>query len=747
MLGKRTTAGFVIVALAVAATGIAGIVQLREARQAGDLARRTQQALGAIAQVEIDLTNAETGQRGYLLTGDPAYLLPYEQGKAAVQQSLQRLHRLTGTSQSQQARLRQVEALVTTKLDELRETIDKRRAEGLDAALVIVRSNVAIATMDRVRELLAAARQEEESLLNTRLLSRSSGFWWASRVVLGGSALALVAIALSLFWVNRSAAARRRAEWQTRESEERLRVTLRSIGDAVIATDTNGRIVFMNTVAETLTGWPEPMARGRPLDEVFRIVNEYTRATVENPVSKVLREGVILGLANHTILLARGGDEIPVDDSGAPIRDADGEVMGVVLVFRDVRDRKRAEEEHARLLGEEDARRLAEDANRAKDEFLAILSHELRSPLQGIVGWLTVLRDQRSDAATQQRALQAIERGVRQQAQLVNDLLDASRIMAGKLQLEAAPLELNAIVQNCIDEMLPLAREKGIEVTSQVDDCGTVLGDAHRLHQSVANIVANAVKFTPNGGSIEVRCQHESGDVVVTVRDSGEGIPAEFVPHLFDRFSQAGGSRVRSVSGLGLGLSIARQIIELHGGTIRAQSDGPGLGATFTLRLPRAAVDVDRERRAREPAPTVSLSGVAVLVVDDDLDTRDSMTLLLAQRGASVRSAASVSEALELYAREAAQVVVSDLSMPEQDGHHLVRTLRDADAGRRLIAVALSGFTTEEDRRRARDAGFDAYLAKPVDVEGLIATIRNLVDDAGPKRSAKLQGASDKTEG
>jgi PAS domain S-box-containing protein len=728
-LGWRESLGYAVVAAAVTAAGWAAYSQVVAAREAGDRARQALLVLRQIAEVQNQLLNAETGQRGYLLTGEDAYLQPYEQSRASATAALAELKRLTANDPRQQERVGVVDALTTAKLDELRETVERQRTAGADAALALVRTHVGKGIMDRVRSLLDDMAKEETAALDRRSIERSVGFTLAGRVAVLGSGVALVAVALSTLALNRNVRRRAAVERTLRESEERLRVTLRSIGDAVIATDARGRVVFMNQAAQALVGWSEREALARPLDDVFQVVHEITRSRVESPVARVLREGAVVGLPSHSALLARGGGELPIDDSGAPIRDADGELMGVVLVFRDASERKRQAREQERLHQEAAARAEAERANRTKDEFLAILSHELRSPLQGILGWLTVLREMRSEPA-QQRALQAIERGVRQQAQLVNDILDISRIVAGKLHLERKRVDLAAVVEECVDQAVPEAQERQQRLESEVADCGIVLGDRHRLRQSVTNLLANAVKFTPSGGRIEVSCRREGDAAVVTVCDDGEGIAPEFLPHIFDRFSQAGGDARRRgpTGGLGLGLSIVRQIVEVHGGTVGATSPGVGHGATFTIRLPLAPLTAgDGERDAPPPRPRgATLEGLSILLVDDDAETRESLALLLGLRGASVQHAGSVADALARCAEHPPDVVISDISMPDQDGYALVEALRRADAERRPLVVALTGFASASDRSRATGAGFDAHVSKPIDFDELVGTILGL---------------------
>lgn len=726
VLDGRTTTGYAIALLAILIAGAAGYWQVVEARQAGDQRLRTQRAINDADRIELDLVDAETGQRGYLLTADPSYLRPFEEGSAAVATQLDRLRRALDADTAQRARLETVAALIGEKLAELRRTIALRQAGDAAAALTIVQTGGGRATMDRIRAILGEVREAESQRLQQRDTVRSGRFERAGRVVVAGSALALVVVAFATLALNGSVRRRRQAERRVRESEERLLVTLRSIGDAVIATDPAGRVVFMNPVAEQLTSWTQREAAGQPLDAVFRIVNEQTRAVVESPVAKVMREGVIVGLANHTVLLGRDGRETPIDDSGAPIRDAGGEIMGVVLVFRDVSDRKQAQQQHDRLMEEQSARLAAERASAVKDEFLAVLSHELRSPLQGILGWLGVLRAGGDDPTQQARALQAIERGVRQQAQLVGDLLDASRVVAGKMHIERAGLDPAALLRECLDEIQPLVSEKGVALEIEVADCGAVMGDVRRLRQSISNVLANAVKFTPAGGRITVHCRKEGERVVLTVSDTGEGIDPQFLPHLFDRFSQAVARRPHPSGGLGLGLSIARQIIDLHGGSISARSDGLGRGSSFEIVLPGAA-DLPAIVR-RERSGGVSLAGLSVLLVDDEADTREALKVLLSLRGAVVHDAASVSEALDVYGRNRPQVVVSDISMPGQDGYELAAALRRDGNG--PLTIALTGYAADSDRRQASDSGFDAHIAKPVDVDELVAVIAGLRDVA-----------------
>jgi PAS domain S-box-containing protein len=701
------------------------------------------------------------------------------------------------------------------------------------------------------------------------------------------------------------------------DAEDRARrwftTTLRSIGDAVIATDARGLITFMNPVAEAITEWTESEARGQPLDEVFVIFSETTRAPVESPVAKVLREGKVVGLANHTVLRSKRGREVPIDDSGAPIRNEAGELFGVVLVFRDVSreksERARREfltkagealvasldyqvtlatvarlavpviadwcavdivepgatvpsqaavahsdpsklrfaeelgkryppdpnartgspevirsgkaelyseipdallqagardDEHLRLIrelrlesamvvplkargrtlgamtfvyaesrrryGDEDLafaeefarraamaienafalkqveaarvqeRRLRDDAeiaSRAKDEFLAMVSHELRTPLNAILGWTVILR-RRKPSEEADRALAIIERNAQAQAKLIEDVLDISRIISGKLALTLGPTNIADAVTAAVETVTPAAQAKGIVIhVAGMDGDLAITADADRVQQIVWNVLSNAVKFTPKGGSIRVSATREGSDVSIAVRDSGEGIEREALPFVFEVFHQADASTTRRHGGLGLGLAIVKQLVLAHGGTVHAESDGAGKGATFVVQLPaRSAIPaVRRGPRAAavpdeptESAALVRLDGLRILVIDDEADALDLVRHVLRECGAEVHAASSAKDAFETFARVRPDVIVSDIGMPGEDGYSLIRRIRamPAENGGRTPAVALTAYAREEDAQRAFSAGYQMHVVKPVEPDRLMDVVANL---------------------
>jgi PAS domain S-box-containing protein len=550
-------------------------------------------------------------------------------------------------------------------------------------------------------------------------------------------------VALALF-----ASSRRFAEKRLRQQREWLRVALSSIGDAVIATDLNGVVNFINPTAEATTGWTMAEVADKPLNEVFHIVNEETREPVESPFAAIKRKGNVVGLANHTLLIARDGREIPIEDSGAPIKDQSGKTMGVIIVFHDVSERRRAEKEREQLLRREQAARSeAEAANRLKDEFLATVSHELRTPLNAILGWASLLNRRTLDEATIRGAASVIERNAKGQAEIINDILDVSRIINGKLRIDPQAVALAPIIQAAVDTVYPAAAAKAISITVSLDrQAGLIQGDPDRLQQIVWNLVSNAIKFTPKDGRIEVRLERAAMHVEIKVSDSGIGIDTQFLPYVFDRFRQADSSMTREHGGLGLGLAIVRHLVELHGGTVAAESHGAGQGAVFTVRLPIAEVGEAPARLAEDSlhytdqpaaaselaASTTDLRGLRVLVVDDDPDTREILCMVLSQYGAEVRAAGSSHDALGAFREWKPNVLISDIGMPDEDGFAFiekVRTFAPEDGGN-IPAAALTAYARDEDRQRARSAGYQIHISKPVDPTKLATVVAGLAKRA-----------------
>jgi CheY-like chemotaxis protein/nitrogen-specific signal transduction histidine kinase len=393
------------------------------------------------------------------------------------------------------------------------------------------------------------------------------------------------------------------------------------------------------------------------------------------------------------------------------------------------------------LASEQDARRAAEDANRLKDEFLSTVSHELRTPLTAINGWALMLRGGRLDAVQSARALETIVRSARSQNQLIDDLLDVSRIITGKLRLDVAPLKLGSIIEAAVETVRPAAKAKGIHMSALLDsEADSVSGDAERLQQVVWNLLSNAVKFVPQGGRVEVRLGRADSHVEIIVADNGQGVAPEFLPHVFERFRQEDSGTSRQRGGLGLGLAIVRHIVELHGGTARAASEGLGKGATFKVALPIArarAVSPDEPRgkagvRLAPEDPSL-LAGLRALFVDDEADARELIAMMLAKGGAEVRTAVSAKDALAACDEWRPDVLISDIGMPGEDGYTLMKKLRarESERGGHIPAIALTAYGRREDRLRALSVGYEYHVHKPVEPAELLLAVASLANRTG----------------
>jgi PAS domain S-box-containing protein len=388
----------------------------------------------------------------------------------------------------------------------------------------------------------------------------------------------------------------------------------------------------------------------------------------------------------------------------------------------------------------DEARQRAEEANRAKDEFLAMVSHELRTPLNSMLGWTRLLRSGRLDEKAFTRGLETVERNTLSQAQLIEDLLDVSRIITGKLRLSVEPIDLEPVIQTAVDSVRPAANAKEIRLQTIVDSgAGLVSGDRERLQQIIWNLLANAIKFTPKHGKVRLQLARVDSHVEISVADTGQGIDSGFLPHVFDRFRQADAGITRKQGGLGLGLAIVRHLVELHGGTVQAESEGMGKGSTFVVLLPVMAIRRESAKAKVMPRTSVEarglegismLGGVRVLVVDDEPDTREMLSVVLGECEAEVRSAGSAAEALAALESWVPDVLVSDIGMPCEDGYELIAKVRSlpADRGGRIPAVALTAYARFEDRMRALGAGFQMHVAKPVEPAELVMVIHSLLE-------------------
>jgi PAS domain S-box-containing protein len=428
-----------------------------------------------------------------------------------------------------------------------------------------------------------------------------------------------------------------------------------------------------------------------------------------------------------------------------PVRDEQAHVREVVLMHEDITERKEIEKQREQLLErEQEARQKAEDANRIKDEFLATLSHELRTPLTAILGWSQMLSNDSLDQETARYAVQVIQRNARNQSQLINDILDVSRVITGKLRLTVATVDLKSVIKAAIDAVKISADLKNIKIVFKYDArLQTIKGDADRLQQVFWNLLSNAIKFTPPGGAVKIEAEKLTTHVRVSVSDTGQGIEPEFLPYVFERFRQADGSSTRLHGGLGLGLAIVRHLTEIHGGSVNATSEGIGKGATFIVDLPlyyeAESSELELENgfpqeiaaNSRiENQPSLPLAACRVLLIEDDADSLEMVKMLLEQSGASVATAISSPEALKILNTERFDVLISDIGMPEENGYELIRKVRSlsAEKGGLTPAIALTAYAGNNDRQQALEAGFQSHLTKPVDKETLIVAVSSLIE-------------------
>ena len=537
------------------------------------------------------------------------------------------------------------------------------------------------------------------------------------------------------------------------EVADRARALLAAIvassEDAIVSKTLEGIVTSWNGAAERLFGFTASEMIGQSITRI--IPEELQHEEVE--ILGKLRRGERIE-RYETIRVRKDGQRLEISLTISPMRDSNGRIFGAAKIAHDITARRHAERqlqnremELAKLAAERElfleseraARSTAERLSHMKDEFLATLSHELRTPINAIQGWATLLRERKNSPADHARGLETIERNARIQAQIVNDLLDMSRIISGKVQLEVQPLYLHEVINNSIDAVSQSAVAKNIRIQPMLDTgIGLVRGDPNRLQQVLWNLLSNAIKFTPKDGRVQVVLERVNSHVEICIEDTGIGIRPDFLPYVFDRFRQADSGTTRRHGGLGLGLSIVKNLVELHGGTVRVKSPGENQGSTFIVSLPISYVRGSaRETTARpggfgdvaEAIELPELRNIRVLIIDDEADGRTLVAHILQDRGASPVCISSAEEALEALGREHFDVLLSDIGMPNMDGYQLIREVRRLDKSRTkpIPAIAITAYARPEDRQRSLLAGFHMHLSKPIEPRELIASIAGLL--------------------
>jgi len=691
-----------VLGLLLAVTVANGVVayhhirELYETRVRVALSRQEQLHLQQLLTSALD---AETAVRGFVATGESSYLDPYDAALGRVGSQLDQIAELAAGDPAAQQLVPQLRTRLAAHMDELASLLATRREEGFDAAAAAIRTGRGSTKMDGLRETVGLLHG-----LEMRRLDRASSASVASLDIARASAafaalLGLTMLAALTYQTRRNLLARDRAARVLGEQKELFRTTLASLGEAVVTCDTSGRVTFLNGAAVLLTGWSAARATGQPIADIVRVVDGGSHRPLENSAELALC-GVTVGVAHRGSLIARGAaPERPIEDSAAPLYDAAGHIAGAVLVFRDITERLRGE----------DALR---EADRRKDEFLAVLAHELRNPLAPLRNGLQIVR--RSGNRATEQVWGMMERQVAQMVRLIDDLLDVSRITRGKIELRREPVDISQVIEAAIEMSSPMVVRYLQEVAVDVQpDLPPIEGDRARLVQVVSNLVTNAAKYSEPGGHIGVRACMAEGRLHILVKDTGVGIPPEMLERIFEMFTQVDRTLERTRGGLGIGLTLVRRLVELHGGSIVARSGGGAKGSEFEIVLPVRAARV-LPAAADEAG---EMAGVArrVLVTDDNEDAAESLARMLRMMGHEVRTACDGERCIAACEEFRPDVVLLDIGMPNMNGYDAARIIRSRPWGSEVLIVALTGWGQEEDRRRAREAGIDHHLVKPAD--------------------------------
>ena len=861
LLNKKIITAFVT---ALASLGFSGwlLYQIPERHNtAGNWVKHTSRVLTELEATLSIIKDAETGQRGYLLTGDKSYLEPYNQANAEINRYIKQLQELTLDNPNQQRRIAILKLQISAKFSELKQTIELRQKEGLNVALARVIEGSGKQSMNSIRQTIAEMQQEENYLLNRRIQAEYSANELVKNTFLMLIYLDIGLLCLIYLLVNSDIGKRIKTEldlrsqkarsenavnnapfplmihasdgvvetmnttWQeltgyiqseistiydwieraygqnkqlvfrqvkklykldekshqgeclitTKNGEkrvwdfssaplglapdgrklvlsaavdvttykqtekalsealQRLNFHLSNLSVAVIEWDSEFRVSRWSKEAERIFGWKALEVTGYEIGSNWQFVLPDEREAVMSVQNK-LRYGIEQSNVYNSRNYTKNGSIVYCEWYNSTLLDENGQLISVLSLVLDVSARVKLETERTKLLEKaQAAQNEAESANQIKDQFLAVLSHELRSPLNPILGWTKLLKSRKFDEVTIAKALNTIERNVKLQIQLIDDLLDVSRILRGKLTLHETIVDVALVIEAAIETVRLSAEAKSIQLVSiREPNVIQVRGDINRLQQVVGNLLTNAVKFTPNGGIVEVSLSVRNSQLIpyaqIQVKDTGKGIDPEFLPHVFEHFRQADSSTTRNFGGLGLGLAIVRHLVELHSGTVTAESSGVGQGATFTVNLPLiSSPGFVASNLNSQVIP--SLEGVKILIVDDEIDTREFLAFLLQQYGALVTVAASAEGALDIWMQTKPDILLSDLGMPLMDGYSLIRQIRNMpiEQGGQIPAIAVTAFAADIDKQQVLATGFNRHIAKPVEPMELVTLIAEVL--------------------
>jgi PAS domain S-box-containing protein len=860
-MGNRIVlVGFVMAMAILLFVGWLSYLNTARFAEASEWQKHTYEVLNTLVDTIDGLVDAETGQRGYLLTGEETYLQPYRAAIKSIDQKIGELKTLTADNSDQQKRIQVLEPLVEKKLTELQLTIDLHKNQGSAAANRVVLGGSGKRWMDQIRAVIAEMTQEEQQLLKLRTQKAREAEASSVRIILAGTVLSISLLVLCFGLLHRELSERKKMQAALAKREKWFSTTLGSIGDAVIATDMNGAVTFMNSVAQSLTGWRQADAIGKSMDLVFDIVNRETRRPVENPVKKVFRERKIVGLADHTILRSKDGREFDIEDSAAPILTDIGEAFGVVLVFRDITETRLVDQETSRqkqllqlilesiadgvvvadlngkfllfnaaaeqilgfgavdgapghwadrygtylpdektpyppdelplvraMRGESvdalelfvrnskvpDGRLLSfrgrplrteggmpqggvvvfhdislqkqaqealvqakEDAERVskfKDQFLSTMSHELRTPLNAVLGFSDLLADERYGPLNdrQQRYVAHIHTGGVHLLKLISDILDLSKIEAGKMEITREDVTVSSAFSEVISALYPLAEKKSQVLLQQAAADLHVRADSLRFRQVLTNLVGNAIKFTPERGRIELAARQVDDQVRIEVRDNGQGIPPEQQERIFEAFVRL--ARTGSAAeGTGLGLAITSKLVELHGSKLAIESN-PGEGACFYFSLPLIAFTPDHRVQDSLPVPRAR-NAPRILVIEDNPATGQLIQSQLASSGYETLNCTEPDRATELAAEHQPDAITLDLLMKPVHGLEVLLQLKNDPRTAKIPVIVV---TIVDQPGVGTALGADEYLIKPVDKATLLAAVERCLRSRGGAAPAR----------
>jgi len=732
------------VGLLLLSGGLASLLYLRFSL-ATDQVTHTYQVLDRIDGLVARVVDAEAGQRGYMITRDSRFLQSYEDVRKESGAIADELTTLVAGHPSQQMLAHQLQTAVHARLDSLARVMlafEAGRTDDVGGGFDLGRD-----LMVQIRALAADMRAAEQAQLvergnQVRLARR--GAWMFAVLTLGlAVALAGVGLALEQTFRGREAALARHQE-ELRASEERFRTLADAMPQLAWTARADGHVDYFNRRWYEYTGVAASGDPGTVVDPDGTGLGwswkDYLHSEDADATLDAWTRSLMTG-ADYEVqfrLRRKDGAWRWFMGRALPMREPSGAISRWVGTCTDIDDEKRADEERGQLLASErTARSEAERAARLKDEFVSTLSHELRTPLNAVVGWIGVLK-QDPTPENIERGLDVIDRNLLRQTQMIDELLDMSRIISGKMRLEMEAVDLAQVVEEAVASASPTATAKGVLLSTAVEPCARIQGDPGRLQQVVWNLVTNAVKFTPRGGRVQVTLREEGGQAVLDVSDTGIGIEPHFLPHIFQRFRQADASVTREHGGLGLGLAIVKSLVEMHGGSVDAASEGRGAGSAFRVHLPLAqevAGDGPSARPALPASPEThpALTGLRVLIVDDESDAREVAQWFLESAGADASGVGSVDEALALIDDGLIpDVIVSDIGLPGRDGFEFMKRVRQsAGPVARVPAAALTALARPEDRKRALLSGYQTHLPKPVDPTELVAVVASLAGRTG----------------